>query len=105
MKAEWILKHEMTRFFENKFELRARIRADLFKDRILKACFSKTLEDVFRDDEIKFAIKQHWIVKDQINDGVVVKNIYAWELEECKYQPVWYKRKFQEAKNWFANLI
>lgn len=99
-KQAWVLRIELDRFFEKKKELRARVSKGTLKDRILFGVYEKTLRDEFSASDVQLGLKEGFIVKEQIRQGVAVRNVFCWTERECQYQPVWHKRQWQKFSDW-----
>lgn len=104
MKADWIIRIELARFFENKAELRARTKKGVLKDKIHRAVFAATLRDEFSESEIKRALKLDYLAVEQIWVEGTKKTIYCWLEKECEFQPVFYKRWALKSRLWLEAI-
>lgn len=102
MKPDWVIRIEMSRFFDRKSELRGRTVKGAFKDTIYRGVFASKLEEEFTAPEIKEAIKLGYISDEKIMVGATMRNIYLWLESECVYQPTTYKRWLYNTKSWLA---
>lgn len=99
MKQDWIIRLELSRFFDKHKEIRVRVRKGLLKDRILFGVFESTIKKEFPPEEIKKGIKLGLLYPDQIAVGGTVRRVFGWTEEECQYQPVWHKRVLASIKS------
>lgn len=101
MKADWIIRIELARYFENNAEIRVRNKATKLKDTIYRGTFAQTLEEEFAKSDIARAIKIGLLTTDKIrHEAGAIRNVYLWLEKECEYQPIWYKRWFQKTLEW-----
>lgn len=105
MKADWIIRIEMARFFENHAELRVRTDQGLVEDTILRGVFHRTLLKDFTQAEIHKAVKLGYIVKKSIMVSGSHRTVYGWTEKPCVYQPVWYKRWYVKVKSFMAEKL
>lgn len=109
MGQKWIVEIQVRNFFKKKFDLRARTKIGKFGDTIRRANFESTMLEEFTDSEIRNALEYGIIVKDKIRIRGTVRNILVWMEEECKFQPIWWKRWIKKSldklNSWRENEV
>lgn len=104
MKADWIIRIELARYFENHAQMRVRSKVTKLKDSIYRGVFASTLEEEFAKADLRRAVVIGLLASDKIrHEAGAVRNIYLWLEKECEYQPVWYKRWVQQLKTWLQS--
>lgn len=103
MKADWVIRIELARFFDKHSELRGRTSVGLFKDEIYRGVFKTTLQNKFSAGEIQTAIKNEWLSPEKINVGGTLRHIYLSLQHPCIYQPSRYKRTIKRIVDWFIS--
>lgn len=103
MKADWVIRIEMARFFDKHSELRGRTSIGLFKDEIYKGVFVRALIEKFSPNEIKVALKNGWIAHEKINVNGTIRGVYLSLQHPCVYQPSPYKRAIKRIVDWFIS--